>query len=61
MICFNIDFQRSKGGLTFSEKYYNFTYVSSEMYLLTNVAREVLQLFITIKIKNILLQLVDKM
>ena len=32
---FNIDFQRPKGGLTFSEKYHNFTYVSSEMYLMT--------------------------
>ena len=31
----NIDFQRSKVGLTFSEKYYNFTYVPSEMYLMT--------------------------
>ena len=35
MIFFNIDIQRSKGGLTFSEKYHNFTYVSSEMYLMT--------------------------
>ena len=35
MTLFNIDFQRSKGGLTFSEKYHNFTYVSSKMYLMT--------------------------
>ena len=32
MTFLNIDFQRSKGGLTFSEKYHIFTYVSSEMY-----------------------------
>ena len=36
---FNIDFQRSKGGLTFSEKYHNFTYVSSEMYLMTKYGK----------------------
>ena len=35
MIFFNIDFQRSKGGLTFSGKYHSFTYVSSEMYFMT--------------------------
>ena len=39
MIFFNIDFQRSKGGLTFSEKYHNFTYVSSEMYLMTKCGK----------------------
>ena len=35
----NIDFQRSKGGLTFSEKYHTFTYVSSEMYLMTKCGK----------------------
>ena len=35
MIFLNIDFQRSKGWLTFSKKYHNFTYVSFEMYLMT--------------------------
>ena len=39
MIFFNIDFQRSKGGLTFSEKYHNLTYVSSQMYLLTKCGK----------------------
>ena len=31
----NINFQRSKGGFMFFEKYHNFTYVSSGMYLMT--------------------------
>ena len=39
MIFLNIDFQRSKGGLTFSDKYHNFTYVLSEMYLRTKCGK----------------------
>ena len=35
MTFLNIDFQRSKGGLTFSENYHILTYVSSEMYSMT--------------------------
>ena len=35
----NIDFQPSKGGLTFSEKYHNFSYVSSERYLMTKCGK----------------------
>ena len=31
----NIDFQRSMGGFICFEKYHNFTYVSSGMYLMT--------------------------
>ena len=31
----NIDFQRSRDGFIFFEKYHNFTYVSSGMYLMT--------------------------
>ena len=31
----NIDFQRSRGGFIFFEKYHNFTYVPAVMYLLT--------------------------
>ena len=36
---FNIDFQRSKGGSTFSEKKLNFRYVSSAVYLLTKCGK----------------------
>ena len=39
MIFFNIDFQRSKGGLMFSGKYHSFTYVSSEMYFMTKCGK----------------------
>ena len=35
----NIDFQRSEGGLTFSEKYHNFTFVLSGMYLMTKCGK----------------------
>ena len=35
----NIDFQCSKGGLTFSGKYHDFTYVLSEMYLMTKCGK----------------------
>ena len=49
---FNIDFQRSKGGLTFSEKYHKFTYVSSEMYLMTKCGKSDNKVVYTYKNKN---------
>ena len=36
---FNIDFQRSKGGSTFSEKNINFRYVSSGVYSMTKYGK----------------------
>ena len=36
---FNIDFQRSKGGSTFSEKNLNFRYVSSDVYPMTKCGK----------------------
>ena len=36
---FNIDFQRSKGGSTFSEKNLNFRYVSSAVYSMTKFGK----------------------
>ena len=36
---FYIDFQRSKGGSTFSEKNLNFRYVSSRVYLMTKCGK----------------------
>ena len=35
----NIDFQRAKGGLMFSENDHNFTYAPSEMYLMTKCGK----------------------
>ena len=48
----NIDFQRSKGGLTFSEKYHKFTHVSSEMYLMTKCGKSGIKVVYTYKNKN---------
>ena len=38
-IFFNVDFSRSKGGCTFSEKKLNFRYVSSGVYLMTKCGK----------------------
>ena len=54
MIFFNIDFQRSKGGLTFSEKYHNLTYVSSQMYLLTKCGKSDIKVVYNYKKKIII-------
>ena len=59
---FVIDFQRSKGELTFSEKYHNFTYVSSEMYLMTKSGKSGIKIVCVYENKKkLLLQWVDKM
>ena len=60
-LIWNINFQRSRGGFIFFEKYHNFTYVSLRMYLMQYVARIVVKLFIAIKIKIMLLDGIDKM
>ena len=39
IIFFNIDFQRSKGGSTFSEKNLNFKYVSPGVYSMTKCGK----------------------
>ena len=48
-----------KGGLMFSEKYYIFTYVLSEMYLMTNCGKTSIKVVYNYKNKKILLQWVD--
>ena len=58
---FNIDFQRFKGGLTFSEKYHSFTYVSSEMYLMTKCGKSGINVVHNYKNKKSIITMVDKM
>ena len=52
MIFFNIDFRRSKGRLAFSEKYHNFTYVSSKMYLMTKCGKSGIKVVYNFKNKK---------
>ena len=55
----NIDFQRFKGGFTFSDNYHKFTYVSSGMYLMTKCGESGIKAVYNYKI--MLLHGVDKM
>ena len=48
-------------GLTFSEKYHNLIYVSSEMHLMTKCGKSGIRVVYNYKIENLLLQWVDKM
>ena len=57
----NIDFQRSKGGFMFSEKYHYFTYVSSGMFSMTICGKRGIKAVYNYKKKILLLQGVDKM
>ena len=57
----DIDFQRSKGGLTFSEKNHNFTYVSSEKYLLTKCGKSGIKVVYNYKNNKSSITWVDKM
>ena len=49
---FNIDFQRSKGGLMFSENDHNFTYAPSEMYLMTKCGKSGIKIVYNYKNKK---------
>ena len=55
MIFLNIDFWRFKGGFTFPEKYHNFTYVSSEMYLMTKCGKSGIKVVYNYKNKKIII------
>ena len=57
----NICFQPFKGRFKSSEKYQNFTYVSSGMYLLTKYGKSGIKAVYNYKIKIMLLHRVDKM